>query len=165
MVIDPRRTRLAERADLWLQIKPGTDPALALGFIHVVINDLLYDRDFVDGFTYGFEDLAEHVQSYSPEKVAGITGIPADLIREGAHLYARSKPAALQWGNAIEHDINVFDSARAWYVLWLSPETSGSRGNINRRSPIMGLGAFVRADLIPDKAKTMIGAYHGTIPA
>ena len=166
MVIDPRRTRLAERADLWLQIKPGTDPALALGFIHVIINDLLYDRDFVDGFTYGFEELAEHVQAYDPETVGNITEISPDLIRQAAHLYARSKPAALQWGNAIEHDINVFDSARALICLMaITGNLEVPGGNINPHDPpIMGLGAFVRADLIPDKARTMIGAYHGTIP-
>lgn len=166
MVVDPRRTRLAERADLFLQLKPGTDAALALGFIHVIITELLYDRDFVDNFTHGFEELCDQAQRFTPEMVEGITGVKADLIRQGARLYARSKPAALQWGNAIEHDIQVFDSARALICLMaITGNLEVPGGNINPHDPkIMGLGPFVRADLIPDKAKTMIGAHHGTIP-
>ena len=113
IVVDPRRTRLADRADLHLQLKPGTDAALALGFIHVIITELLYDGDFVENYTFGFEDLCSHVQRFTPEVVEAITGIKADFIKEGARLYAGSKPAALQWGNAIEHDLHVFDSARA----------------------------------------------------
>lgn len=166
MVVDPRRTSLADRADLHLQLKPGTDAALALGLIHVIITELLYDRVFVDNFAYGFEELAEHVQQYTPEMVESVTGVKAGLIKEGARLYAGSKPAALQWGNAIEHDIHVFDSARALICLMaITGNLEVAGGNINPHDPkIMGLGPFVRADLIPDKAKTMIGAHHGTIP-
>lgn len=166
IVVDPRRTELAERADLWLQPRPGTDPALALGFLHVIIHESLFDRPFVEKYTYGFDELARHTLNYSPEKVEEITWVPADLIRQAARMYAAAKPAALQWGNAIEHSINVFDAARALVGLMAitgNLETAG--GNINAHDPkIMGLGQFVRADLIPDKFKTMIGAHHGTIP-
>jgi anaerobic selenocysteine-containing dehydrogenase len=166
IVVDPRRTELAEKADLWLQLRPGTAQALALGFLHVVIEESLYDKEFVEQFTHGFEDLARHVRRYSPEKVAEITWVPADLIRRAARLYAEAKPAALQWGNAIEHDIHAFDAARSLVCLMAvcgNLETPG--GNINAYDPkIMGLGEFVRADLIPEKRKEMISARHGVIP-
>lgn len=166
IVVDPRRTALADRADLWLQLRPGTAQALALGFLHVIIEESLYDQAFVREYTYGFEDLAQHVKTYSPEKVADITWVPADLIRKAAQLYATAKPAALQWGNAIEHDIHAFDATRSVVCLMAicgNLEVSG--GNVNAHEPnIMGLGEFVRADLIPDKRKEMIGAYHGIIP-
>jgi len=166
IVVDPRRTQLAERADLWLQLRPGTAQALALGFLHVIIEKSLYDKEFVQNHTYGFEDLAEHVKSYSPERVSEITWVPAVLIRQAARMYAEAKPAALQWGNAIEHDVNAFDATRSLVCLMAVCgylEVPG--GNINAYEPkIMGLGEFVRADLIPDKRKEMISAYHRVIP-
>ncbi|MDR3555389.1 MAG: molybdopterin-dependent oxidoreductase [Syntrophobacteraceae bacterium] len=166
IVVDPRRTELAEKADLWLQLRPGTAPALALGFLHVIIEDSLYDADFVDKYTYGFADLARQVKAYDPQTVAGITRVSPDLIQKAARLYATARPAALQWGNGIEHDVNVFDAARSLVCLMAicgNLEVPG--GNVNAHDPaILGLGQFVRADLIPDKRKEMIGAFHGTIP-
>jgi anaerobic selenocysteine-containing dehydrogenase len=166
IVVDPRKTELAERADMWLQLRPGTAQALALGFLHVIIEEALYDRAFVENHTHGFEDLAQHVKAYSPEAVSEITWVPADLIRRAARRYAEAEPAALQCGNAIEHDMHAFDAARSLVCLMAvcgNLEVSG--GNVHAHDPdIMGLGQFVRADLIPDKRKDMIGAFHGTIP-
>lgn len=166
IVVDPRRTELAARADLWLQLIPGTGPALALGFLNVIIEESLYDKEFVDNYTYGFADLAEHVKQYTPEKVAEITSVPADLIRQAARMYAAAKPATLMWGNAIEHSVNVFDYTRSLVCLMaITGNLEVPGGNINAHDPkIMGLGQFVRADLIPTKAKEMISAYHGIIP-
>jgi len=166
IVVDPRRTQLAERADLWLQLRPGTSPALALAFLHVIVEESLYDKEFVENYTHGFEDLARQVKSYSPEKVSDITWVPADLIRKAARMYAEAKPAALQWGNAIERDVNTFDASRSLVCLMAvcgNLEVPG--GNVNAHEPkIMGLGEFVRADLIPDKRKEMISAHHRVIP-
>ncbi|MDD2620748.1 MAG: molybdopterin-dependent oxidoreductase [Syntrophomonadaceae bacterium] len=166
IVVDPRRTELATKADLWLQLRPGTAQALALGFLNVIIEESLYDKDFVARYTYGFEELAFHVKQYDPETVSRITWVPAQLIREAARLYAVAKPAALQWGNAIEHDINVFDATRTLLCLMaVTGNLEVPGGNINAHDPnIMGIGEFVRADLMPNKRKEMIGAYHGTIP-
>jgi anaerobic selenocysteine-containing dehydrogenase len=166
IVVDPRRTELAEKADLWLQLRPGTAQALALGFLNVIIEEALYDKEFVEKHTYGFEELSRHVKQYAPEAVSDITWVPSDLIRRAARMYAEAKPAALQWGNGIEHDVNAFDATRSLVCLMAicgNLETPG--GNINAHDPkIMGLAEFVRADLIPDKRKEMIGAYHGVIP-
>ncbi len=166
IVVDPRKTDLAQKADLWLQLRPGTAQALALGFLHVIIEESLYDKDFVEKHAHGFEDLARHVGRYTPEMASEITWVPSELIRKAARLYATSKPAALQWGNAIEHDINAFDATRSLVCLMAvcgNLEVPG--GNINAHDPkIMGLAEFVRADLVPDKRKEMISAHHGTIP-
>ncbi len=166
IVVDPRRTELAERADLWLQLRPGTAQALALGFMHVIIQEGLYDKEFVKHYAHGFEDLASHVKSFTPEVVAEITWVPADLIRQAARLYAEAKPAALQWGNAIEHDIHAFDATRSLVCLMaVAGNLEVPGGNVNAHDPkIMGLGEFVRAELIPDKRKEMLSAHHRVIP-
>jgi anaerobic selenocysteine-containing dehydrogenase len=166
IVVDPRRTELADRAELWLQLRPGTSPALALGFLHVIIEESLYDKVFVEQFTYGFEDLARHVKHYNLERVSEITWVPPELIRKAARLYASARPASLQWGNAIEHDINAFDATRSLVCLMAvcgNLEVPG--GNIHAHDPlIMGLGEFVRADLLPDKRREMVSAHYGVIP-
>ncbi len=166
IVVDPRRTELADRAELWLQPRPGTSPALALGLLHVIIEEALFDRSFVENYTYGFEDLARHVTHYSPDTVSEITWVPPELIRKAARLYASARPAALQWGNAIERDVNTFDAARSLVCLMAicgNLEVPG--GNINAHEPkVMGLAEFVRADLIPEKRREMISAHYGIIP-
>ncbi len=166
LVVDPRRTELAERSALWLQLRPGTDGALALGLLNVIIGESLEDRDFVSRWTHGFEELARHVAPFTPERVAEITWVDAELIRKAARLYAGSKPAALQWGNPIEHTSQAFDTARALICTMAVCGNLGvAGGNVDARDPaIMGLGEFVRADLLPQKRKEMISASHGVIP-
>jgi len=117
IVVDPRKTGLAAQADHWLQIRPGTDDALALGMLHVIIKEKLYDKDFVNRWTIGFDELAERVEEYPPEKVSEITWIPAEAIRAAARLYATTKPACIQWGNAIDQNINTLQTARAIHCL------------------------------------------------
>jgi anaerobic selenocysteine-containing dehydrogenase len=166
VVVDPRRTDLAEKADLWLQLRPGTAQALALGFINVIVRESLYDKAFVEKYAYGFEDLARSVERYTPERVAEITWVPADLIQRAARMYAEARPAALQWGNPIEHDIHVFDATRSLVCLMaVCGNLDVAGGNVNARDPeVMGLREFVRADLIPEKRKEMISAHHKVIP-
>jgi len=87
IVVDPCCTKTAERATLWLQIKPGTDGFLALGLLHVIIIEGLYDHEFVEKWCHGFEQLKEHVLRFNPVYVEGITGIKADDIMKAARLY------------------------------------------------------------------------------
>jgi anaerobic selenocysteine-containing dehydrogenase len=94
--IDPYRNRTAAVCDEYVAIKPGTDAALALAWMHVIINENWYDADYVDRYTVGFEQLRERVQAYSPEKVAAITGIPAAKIVELARAIATEQPVALR---------------------------------------------------------------------
>ncbi|MDZ7696439.1 MAG: molybdopterin-dependent oxidoreductase [Deltaproteobacteria bacterium] len=166
IVVDPRRTELARKAALWLQLRPGTDSALALGFLHVIVEEGLFDRDFVDNWTHGFDELARHVKGYSLETLSAITWVPPDLIQKAARRYARSQPAAIQWGNAIEQHNSTFDTARALVILMaVCGNLDVEGGNIQANEPgILPLGKFVRADLFPDKWKKMIHTAHHTIP-
>jgi anaerobic selenocysteine-containing dehydrogenase len=166
IVVDPRKIDLVKKAKKWIQLRPGTDHALALGFLNVIIEESLYDKDFVEKWTQGFDKLADHVKKYTPEKVSEITWVPPDLIRDTARLYATSKPAVIQWGNPIEHTIHTFDTTRALICLMaVCGNLDVPGGNVHAKDPkIMGLGQFVRADLIPEKRKEMISAYHGVIP-
>ncbi|MBI2860642.1 MAG: molybdopterin-dependent oxidoreductase [Chloroflexi bacterium] len=116
-VIDPMRIELVEQAELWIQPRPSSDLALALAMMNVIINEELYDREFVEKWTNGFDKLKEHVQEYTPEKVAGITWVDAGKIREVARFYAQNKPACILWGNALEHNVNSFQAARALTLL------------------------------------------------
>lgn len=118
IVVDPRLTWLASRAEYWLQLRPGTDAALALGMLNVIINEGLYDKEFVDKWTYGFDKLAERVQQYPPERVAEITWVPKEKIVEAARFYARSKPAAIQWGLAVDMSRAGVPAAHAIASLW-----------------------------------------------
>jgi anaerobic selenocysteine-containing dehydrogenase len=117
IVVDPRKTELASRADLWIQPRPKTDLALALGMMNVIVNEELYDKSFVSTWTVGFDKLQVHVQSYPPRKVAEIAWVPAEQIEAAARLYATTKPACIQDGNAIDDDINSVQTARATSIL------------------------------------------------
>jgi len=125
IVIDPRLTSFASKADLWLQVRPGTDAALALGMLNVIIQEGLYDEEFVEKWTVGFDKLVKRVQDYPVEKVADITWVPAERIREAARTYAATKPACIQWGVALEHSTNAFQNMRSLLVLM------GITGNID----------------------------------
>ncbi|MBW1613382.1 MAG: molybdopterin-dependent oxidoreductase [Deltaproteobacteria bacterium] len=111
--VDPRKSFYAGRADLWLQIRPGTDGALAFGFHHVIIEEELYDKDFVENYIHGWNAFKERVmKDYPLEKVQEITWIDKELIREAARMYATTKPAAIQWGVPTEESINCTDFTR-----------------------------------------------------
>lgn len=117
IVIDPRRIELASRADLWLQIRPGTDVALAIGMIKTIIDEELYNKDFVNKWCHGFDKLRERAEEYPLEKVAEITWVPADKIREAARLYAKTKPAVIHHRVAVEHNLNSVQTCRALAIL------------------------------------------------
>jgi thiosulfate reductase/polysulfide reductase chain A len=117
IVIDPRRTSLAAMADIWLQIRPGSDLALALAMINVIISEKLYDKEFVENWCHGFKELKEHVKEYTPEKAAEITWLSADSIREAARIYATTKPAVMHHRIGLEHNINSTQNGRALAIL------------------------------------------------
>ncbi len=113
IAVDPRRSETARRCQLWLPLRPGTDAALALSMIHVIIRDKIYDQNFVEQWVSGFAQLAESVQQCSPEWGEQITGVPAAQITEAVRLYASSKPAILDWGLGIEQNSNCLQTVRA----------------------------------------------------
>ncbi|MGD9505166.1 MAG: molybdopterin-dependent oxidoreductase [Syntrophobacteraceae bacterium] len=117
IVVDPRRTKLARQADIWLPVRPGTDAALALAMIHVIIEEGLYDKAFVADWTTGFDKLAERAREYPPGRAAEITDVPAESIIAAARLFARTRPGTLEWGVGIEQSPNAFQTVRAISLL------------------------------------------------
>ncbi len=166
IVVDPRKTDLAEKARYWLRPRPGTDNALALAFLNVIIKEGLYDRAFVKKWVHGFDEFAHHVKQFSPEKMSEVTWVPGSLIREAAICYAQSHPALIQWGNAIEQNLNTFDTSRALVCLMaLCGNLDVPGGNIQANEPrMLRLGTLVRTDLLHSKREEMIQAYHHAIP-
>jgi anaerobic selenocysteine-containing dehydrogenase len=123
VVIDPLRSRTAEQADLHLRPLPGTDAALALGMMHVIVRDGLHDADYVGRHTLGFEPLAARLREYPPERVAALTGLAGDGIVDLARSYARTRPAAIRLMIGMEHHANGANTFRTIACL---PALTGS---------------------------------------
>ena len=118
IVVDPRKTQIAALADIHLQLRPGTDGALALGMLNIIINEELYDEEFVSKWTVGFDELKELVQDYPPEKVEGITRVPAELIREAASMFATNLPGKIMTSpGATIHHQNGVQNTRAIFLI------------------------------------------------
>lgn len=152
---------MAPRADVWVQVRPGSDLALMLGMLYVIIEEGLYDQDFVREWTVGFDELRERVSEYPPEKVERITWVPQDGLRAAARLYATSKPASIQWGVAWEQNINAFQTARAISILRAitgSLDVPGGDRNWTP-PPIVKSAVFMLPDkLPPEQQAKMLGA-------
>ncbi|MFW6237511.1 MAG: molybdopterin-containing oxidoreductase family protein, partial [Desulfosudaceae bacterium] len=119
IVIDPRRTRAADlEGSRWLPIRPGTDGALALALAHVLIRDNRYDQDFVADWTHGFDEFADYVREFSPEKAAGITGVPAGRIEQLAADLVVAEGAAYLMYTGLEYTRSGVQNIRAVMVLW-----------------------------------------------
>jgi anaerobic selenocysteine-containing dehydrogenase len=117
IVVDPRFTTIASKADIFVQLRPGTDGALALGILNYIIEENLYDKEFVEKWGYGFDELKAFVEKYTPAKVSQITWVPEDQIRAVANLYATIRPAVLESQNGIDQHTNVTQTARAIAIL------------------------------------------------
>jgi anaerobic selenocysteine-containing dehydrogenase len=160
IVIDPRLTRLAARADIWLQLRPGTDTALAFGMLNVIVNEKLYDREFVRNYVYGWEQFVERVNRYPLARVESITGISRQRIREAARLFATTKPAGIQWGVAIEQQISCADNDRILMALMaVTGNIDVPGGQVLFNTPkIRNVGQFgAHRMLPPDKAAKRLG--------
>jgi anaerobic selenocysteine-containing dehydrogenase len=118
IVVDPRRTTIASRAAIHLQLRPGTDGALALGMMNVIFGEGLHDQEFLEKWTVGFDGLKKLAAEYTPERAAAITGVPAEKIVAAAHLYATTKPAKLHLSsNSTTHHANGVQNHRAVILL------------------------------------------------
>lgn len=117
VVVDPQPTELAQKAEYWLRVRPGTDGALALGILNILISEDLYDHEFVEGYTYGFDALKERCREYDLPRVAKITGIPESKILGAARWIGSTKPLALEQGCAFEQSVNAMDTCRAIYMI------------------------------------------------
>ncbi len=125
--VGPLLTPLTAHADIHLRLRPGTSGALALGMAHVIIEEGLHDREFVDKWTFGFDEYRNYVKEFPPNVVEDITGVPAERIRKAARLYATTKPAALLTSaNPTVHHTNGVQNHRAIIAL------AGLTGNFDR---------------------------------
>ncbi len=139
IVIDPYKTRTARLADWYLPINPGTDVALALGMMHVIINENLHDADYVSKYTLGFEELKERVQDYPPERVAKWTGIAAADLMKLAREYATVRPAVIRVNYGVQRAQNGGMAVRAITML---PCITGSWKEVGGGLQLSTSGSF-----------------------
>jgi len=120
--IDPIRTRTMEQCDEWLAIRPGTDAALALAMMHVLFDEGLEDRDYLERYTLGADQLRERVREYPPERVAAITGLPAERIRELGREFGRARAAFIRVNYGLQRH---FGGGMAVRTIACLPAVSG----------------------------------------
>ncbi len=117
VVVDPVRSETVDIVDEWIRPNIGTDSALGLAMIHTIINEELYDYEFVKNWVIGFDEIKKHVSSLSPEWAEKITSVPADKIREFARLYAKTDGALIHDGNGLDMHTNGVDMVRVICLL------------------------------------------------
>lgn len=118
IIVDPRKPAAAGNGDIWLPLRPGTDAAMALGWLNVIISEELYDKEFADRWCHGFDELASRAAQFSPQNVADITWCDPELIEAAARTYARIKPATIGWGTGVDHiGRNAVQANRAIHML------------------------------------------------
>ncbi|HYI89196.1 MAG TPA: formate dehydrogenase subunit alpha [Beijerinckiaceae bacterium] len=128
VVMDPRGQALKRHATHMLQFKPGRDVAMLNAMLHTIVEEQLYDRQYVQANTDDFEQLVENVRDYPPEQMAELCGIPAATLREVARLYARAEAAIIFWGMGISQHIHGTDNTRCLIALALSTGQIGRPG-------------------------------------
>ena len=126
IIIDPRATAYASRASLWIQPRVGTDCALAMGMMNHIIEQELWDKEFVEDWTFGFDELRERVRDFTPEKVSDICWIPKEHVTTAAEMWAVDTPGCIQVGSSLERQANCGHTLRAITCLM------GLAGNIER---------------------------------
>ncbi len=117
IVLDPRRSEMAERADIWLPLNVGTDAAMAMGWVRTIVEEGLYDADFVRDWTVGFTDLKQRLEEYPLERVSAITGVPTEQIRAAARMYAIETPGVIPWTPITDQQINSTSAIRLHCIL------------------------------------------------
>ena len=118
-VMDPRGMGLKRHATRMLQFRPGTDVALLNAIMNVIVAEGLYDRQYIDAFTEGFDDFAEHLKGFEPEKMAPLCGIEPEVIREVARDFARARAGMIFWGMGVSQHIHGTDNSRCLIALAL----------------------------------------------
>ena len=126
IIIDPRASAYATRATLWIQPRPGSDCALAMGMMNVIFEEELWDMEFCDNWTFGFDELRERCREWTPEKTSEVTWVPKEKIIEAARMFAIDTPGCIQIGSSLERQANCGYTIRAIICLM------GLCGNIER---------------------------------
>jgi formate dehydrogenase major subunit len=128
IVMDPRGQALARHATHMLQFKPGSDVALLNALMHVIVEEELYDRQYIQAHTEGFDNLRKHLAEFAPERMAAICGIDADTLRTVARTYATAQRAIIFWGMGISQHVHGTDNARCLISLALMTGQVGRPG-------------------------------------
>jgi anaerobic selenocysteine-containing dehydrogenase len=157
--IDPRVNWISTRCDEHVRLRAGTDTALGMALINVIAAEGLYDRDFVDYWCYGFEELVERCREMPPERAAEICGVPVEQIYRVARIYAAAKPAAIMWGLAVDQKKNGMQNGQVIVAL------EAITGNLDRPGGQLmpGLGAghneagFESGNIGPELNAKLIG--------
>jgi anaerobic selenocysteine-containing dehydrogenase len=157
IVIDPRLTDIGTQADMWVPVRPGTDGALALGMLNVIIEEDLYDADFIDRWTIGFEELKEYVKEFTPEKVQEITWVPADRIREVARIYG-TKRTSFHTFTGLEYATGSTAALRAiWMIIAITGNLDVPGGNVWSMPGEMPRTSDFPAPFPPEGVKPFLG--------
>ncbi len=175
IVLDPRRSENAERADIWLPLRAGTDAAMCFGWLDVIIREGLYDKDFVRDWTVGFEQLSERVAEYPLERVAEITGCDAEQIATAARMYASHGPSVIPWTPITDQQRNSTSAIRLHVSLraicgYL--DVPGGEGLLGFNPDVIPETVIEAHDrLAPEQKEKQLGAdthpvftYRGTAP-
>ena len=157
LVIDPRRTSIAAQANQWIKPKPGNDGYLAIALIKTIIDEKLYDVDFVENWTIGFPELVTLIDGYSYDGLAEATWVPVEEYKRFARTYATTKPAAVQTGNPIDQTQNAFHTARLISTLRAITGNLDTPGGdfLNEGFPLSDL-----KDITDRSTRPMIGARY-----
>ena len=167
-IVDPRKTPMVTALDgEHLPVRPGTDGALALGMIHVIIAENLYDKEFVEKWVEGFDELREYVKAFTPEKAGAITGVKAEKIREAARAFAKGPTTALFSASPIVHHTNGNQNFRAVLSLFFITGNFDRPGGIIVPPPdimphyTIGPASFTRRDdLLPKLESKRVDLKH-----
>jgi len=128
IVADPRFTPIARNTDLYLPVRPGTDLALLMAMLHVIVRDGLTDADFIAAHTTGFEKTAESVAPWTPQRAAAVTGVPPDAIERAAHLIGESRRVMIMHARGLEHQSKGVENCEAVVAIALATGNIGREG-------------------------------------
>src|SRR5437762_1684442 len=128
IIVDPRMTPICRNADMYLPVRPGTDLALYMGLLHVILRDGLERRDFISTHTTGFQEVAESVRAWDPRTAAEKTGVPPESIERAAHLLAKAERAIVLHARGVEHQSKGVENCLALINLCLATGNIGREG-------------------------------------
>src|SRR5690606_20793718 len=127
IVVDPRRIEMVNYATLWLDEKPGSDVAIFSGMAHVILKENLYNKEFIDNRTEGFEIFSKSMEKFTPEYVETISGVDREKIIQAARLYANAERGAIYWTLGISQSTHGTDNAHSLINLALLTGHLGKR--------------------------------------
>ena len=169
LVVDPSDTQYARKADVWARLRPGSDLALALGVIRVILDEKLYDEKFVESWTVGLSQLRAGVEAFTTTETERLTWVPAETVRELARIYATSRPGVLESGWGIDGTVNSFQAGRALAILRaLTGNVGRAGGEIDWLPPAVvpaSSAELNQQDALPPAVRARrIGAEQGMLP-